>query len=362
MKSCPPRIFWPASNCPHIRRRWICQPTERANWALPSAQDSSLYISLANALSGEHPREFPSPASLPIILGNPPYAGHSLNHSAWLGSLLESYKVGDAGLKKPAQTKWLSDDYVQFLRLAQWQVEQAGRGIVAFLTSHSYLDNPTFRGMRLSLLHSFDEIYILDLHGNSKRRELAPGGIRDHNIFPIQQGIALGFFVKHATDGRKSTWPRSTTPMCGVRKRFTRGRKRYAPFEWRQTRLVGQSRLWAARPGISASLARPFICLPRVTPATRLNTWRTGVCPPFSRPMAVPRPVWLRVRMSLPSHGPLQRPRQKLPPFWQPLTRHKPASLFRLCSQQPVGLCHSPPRSRGRYLARGAGARVLSPI
>ncbi|HEX7733907.1 MAG TPA: type ISP restriction/modification enzyme [Ktedonobacteraceae bacterium] len=155
-------------------------------------------ITLVNVLADARPLAQLSAGALPIILGNPPYAGHSLNHSPWLGQLLESYKAGDAGLRKPAQAKWLSDDYVQFLRLAQWLVEQAGRGIVAFLTSHSYLDNLTFRGMRLSLLRAFDEIYILDLHGNSKRREQAPGGTRDRNIFAIQQGVAIGLFVKRS--------------------------------------------------------------------------------------------------------------------------------------------------------------------
>ncbi|HEY0755072.1 MAG TPA: type ISP restriction/modification enzyme [Ktedonobacteraceae bacterium] len=160
------------------------------------APDPPLGLTLANVLADAQPLERFATFTLPVILGNPPYAGHSLNHSAWLAGLLESYKIGDASLKKPAQTKWLSDDYVQFLRLAQWRIEQAGRGILAFLTSHSYLDNPTFRGMRLSLLRSFNEIYILDLHGNSKRREQAPNGARDHNIFPIQQGVAIGIFVK----------------------------------------------------------------------------------------------------------------------------------------------------------------------
>lgn len=173
--------------------------SERSAWALPDASHWPAVlpcISLANTLNNEHPLMLPA-SGLPIVLGNPPYAGHSLNHSAWLGHLLESYKTGDAGLKKPAQAKWLSDDYVQFLRLAQWQIERAGRGIVAFLTNHSYLDNPTFRGMRRSLLRSFDEIYILDLHGNSKRREQAPDGECDRNIFTIQQGVAIGIFVKY---------------------------------------------------------------------------------------------------------------------------------------------------------------------
>lgn len=169
---------------------------ERAAWATAPTQDATAYIFLANALDRTHALELLPRKRIPVILGNPPYAGHSSNHNAWIGQLLESYKEGTSGLERPGQTKWLSDDYVKFLRLAHWQIERAGRGIVAFLTSHSYLDNPTFRAMRLSLLRSFDEIYILDLHGNSKKRELAPGGLRDRNIFGIQQGVAIGIFVK----------------------------------------------------------------------------------------------------------------------------------------------------------------------
>ncbi|HVU68341.1 MAG TPA: N-6 DNA methylase, partial [Ktedonobacteraceae bacterium] len=192
-------------------------------WWAGEAAPARLF--LTNALAEARLPEL-SAADLPVILGNPPYAGHSLNHSQRLGRLLESYKLGDADLKRPAQAKWLSDDYVQFLRLAQWQVEQAGRGIVAFLTNHSYLDNPTFRAMRLSLLRSFDEIYILDLHGNSKRRELAPDGEPDRNIFTIQQGVAIGLFVKYARSpasaGFAGTPPertyrrRQAAPLAGV--------------------------------------------------------------------------------------------------------------------------------------------------
>lgn len=131
-----------------------------------------------------------------VILGNPPYAGHSSNKGRWISGLLDAYKEGCPELKKPAQAKWLSDDYVKFIRFGQWQIERAGRGILAFITNHSYLDNPTFRGMRLSLSQSFDDIYILDLHGNCKKKELAPGGAKDENIFDIQQGVAISFFVK----------------------------------------------------------------------------------------------------------------------------------------------------------------------
>jgi hypothetical protein len=104
-------------------------------------------------------------------------------------------------LKKPGQAKWLSDDYVKFMRFAQWQIEQAGEGILAFITNHSYLDNPTFRGMRRSLLQSFDDIYILDLHGNSKKQEQAPDSSIDENVFNIQQGVAISIFVKRRDSG-----------------------------------------------------------------------------------------------------------------------------------------------------------------
>ena len=131
-----------------------------------------------------------------VVLGNPPYSGHSANKGQWITKLIERYKEGCPELKKPAQAKWLSDDYVKFIRFAQWRIERTGYGILAFITNHSYLDNPTFRGMRQSLLRSFDDIYILDLHGNSKKKELTPDGTKDENVFDIQQGVAIGLFVR----------------------------------------------------------------------------------------------------------------------------------------------------------------------
>jgi Type ISP C-terminal specificity domain/N-6 DNA Methylase len=133
-----------------------------------------------------------------VVLGNPPYSGHSANKGGWITGLLDEYKKSPE-LRKPAQAKWLSDDYVKFLRFAQWRIEQTGHGILAFITNHSYLDNPTFLDMRRSLMKSFDEIYLLDLHGNSKRKESAPGGGKDENVFDIQQGVAIALFVKRST-------------------------------------------------------------------------------------------------------------------------------------------------------------------
>jgi predicted helicase len=135
-------------------------------------------------------------APVMVVLGNPPYSGHSANKGKWISGLIDDYKAGHPELSKPGQGKWLNDDYVKFLRFAQWRIEQTGYGILAFITNHGYLDNPTFRGMRQSLMQTFDEIYVLDLHGNSKKKESAPGGGKDENVFDIQQGVAIGIFVK----------------------------------------------------------------------------------------------------------------------------------------------------------------------
>jgi hypothetical protein len=151
---------------------------------------------LGNALIGPDTQQQDSPSPIMIVLGNPPYAGHSANREAWMLSLLDEYKEGCPELQKRAQAKWLSDDYVKFMRLAQWRIDRAGQGILAFITSHSYLDNPTFRGMRHSLMRSFDELFVLDLHGNSKKQELSPGETKDENVFAIQPGVAISIFVK----------------------------------------------------------------------------------------------------------------------------------------------------------------------
>jgi len=139
-----------------------------------------------------------------VVLGNPPYSGHSANrseivrklskgekYSIWtkmgpkqkiapkemiirektfIGRLIEDYKFVDGKPLGERNPKWLQDDYVKFIRFAQWRLEKTGEGIVGFITNHSYLDNPTFRGMRQSLLQSFSHIYVYDLHGSAKKK------------------------------------------------------------------------------------------------------------------------------------------------------------------------------------------------
>ena len=126
-----------------------------------------------------------------LILGNPPYSGHSSNTGEWIRGLIEDYKRVDGKPLGEKQLKWLQNDYVKFLRFAQWKIEQAGRGVVGMITDHGYLDHPTFRGMRRSLMYTFDDIYILDLHGNSLKKETAPDGSSDENVFDIRTVVPM---------------------------------------------------------------------------------------------------------------------------------------------------------------------------
>jgi len=122
------------------------------------------------------------------IIGNPPYSGHSSN-TGDITKLIADYKTG----LTERNPKWLQDDYVKFIRMAQHRIHEAGRGIIAFITNHSYIFNPTFRAMRSSLMQEFDDIYILDLHGNAK---IAEKRDVDENVFPIRMGVAISFMVK----------------------------------------------------------------------------------------------------------------------------------------------------------------------
>ena len=131
-----------------------------------------------------------------VIMGNPPYSGISENKGKWITGLIEDYKQVD-GKHFGERKHWLQDDYVKFLRFAQWKIAQAGQGVVGMITNHGYLDNPTFRGMRQSLMNTFTDLYILDLHGNSLKKEKAPDGGKDVNVFDIQQGVAIALFVKN---------------------------------------------------------------------------------------------------------------------------------------------------------------------
>ncbi|MBI1264417.1 MAG: N-6 DNA methylase [Alphaproteobacteria bacterium] len=132
------------------------------------------------------------------VIGNPPYSGHSSNKGEWINSLMDAYKQSPE-LKRPAQAKWLSDDYVKFIRFGEHMIAKNGEGVLGFITNHGYLDNPTFLDMRRHLMETFDTIYVLDLHGNTKKKEVSPDGSADKNVFDIQQGVAIIIAVKKGT-------------------------------------------------------------------------------------------------------------------------------------------------------------------
>lgn len=140
------------------------------------------------------------------VIGNPPYSGESANKGEWIAGLMDAYKREPGGKDRlnERNPKWLNDDYVKFIRFSEYLIDKNGEGVLGFITNHGYLDNPTFRGMRWHLLKTFDKIYILDLHGNAKKKEVTPEGEPDKNVFDIQQGVAIIVAIKRkAGKGKK---------------------------------------------------------------------------------------------------------------------------------------------------------------
>jgi len=126
-----------------------------------------------------------------VVIGNPPYSISSSNKGKWILDLIKEYKK-NLGEKKIN----IDDDYIKFIRLAENFIERNKNGIVAMITNNSFIDGITHRQMRKHLLETFDDIYILNLHGNSKKKEKAPDGSKDENVFNIQQGVSINIFVK----------------------------------------------------------------------------------------------------------------------------------------------------------------------
>mgnify|MGYP002515805520 FL=1 len=142
-----------------------------------------------------------------VMLGNPPYNGESQNKAKEIDALIEKYKQEPAQIlnkkekpKRIPDTKWLNNDYVKFIALAQKFIVENGKGIIGYITPNTHLDNLTFRGMRYQLLKTFDEIYIVNLHGSNKPKETCPDGSKDDNVFGIESGVCISIFVKTGKD------------------------------------------------------------------------------------------------------------------------------------------------------------------
>ena len=141
-------------------------------------------------------------APLLVILGNPPYQRHSANPSriggnlTFIGELIEDYRQIDGEPLGESTSKALQDDYVKFIRWAQWRIDKNGEGIIGYIANNNFLDGPTVRGMRQSLLEGFNAIYLLNLHGSSRKTEAVPTAQRDENVFDISQGVCILLCVK----------------------------------------------------------------------------------------------------------------------------------------------------------------------
>ena len=137
-----------------------------------------------------------------VILGNPPYQRHSANPSriganlTFIGELIEDYKLVDGEPLGEDTSKALQDDYVKFIRWAQWRIDKNGEGIISYIVNNNFLDGSTVRGMRQSLLEGFNTIYLLNLHGSSRKTEAVPMAQRDENVFDISQGVCIVLCVK----------------------------------------------------------------------------------------------------------------------------------------------------------------------
>lgn len=170
-----------------------------------------------------------------VVLGNPPYSYASENNGEWISSLIREYYQVDGKPLGERNPKGLQDDYVKFIRFAQWRIQQTGYGVLAFISNNGYLDNPTFRGMRQSLMQTFDDIYILDLHGNSKKKEKCPDGSEDKNVFDIMQGVAIGIFIKR-TKSREGLANVNHTDLWGKREVYEK--------DGSDSKLVGGKYKW----------------------------------------------------------------------------------------------------------------------
>ena len=151
-----------------------------------------------------------------VVIGNPPYSGESMNTGDWIRNLIETYMYVDGTpLGEKGKKNWLQDDYVKFIRYSQFKLDRSGIGVLGFINNHGILDNPTFRGMRASLLKSLPSMRVLDLHGNAKKKERGPKGGGDANVFDIQQGVAIEFLWR--SPGTNSRHDRGHAHLWGLR-------------------------------------------------------------------------------------------------------------------------------------------------
>jgi predicted helicase len=170
------------------------------------ANDGSLFsLGLSQSIAEEAIKasQIKNEKPIMVVIGNPPYSAVSSNKSA--NHLVEKYKVEPGGKERLKERKnWLDDDYVKFISFAENLLAKNGEGVLAYITNNGFIDNPTFRGMRWHLLNTFDDIYVVDLHGNAKKKETAEDGGKDENVFNIMQGVSINIFIKKSQKDKKA--------------------------------------------------------------------------------------------------------------------------------------------------------------
>ncbi|MEX2410653.1 MAG: type ISP restriction/modification enzyme, partial [Candidatus Paceibacterota bacterium] len=134
-----------------------------------------------------------------VVMGNPPYSVSSSNKSDWIEELMEDYKkdLNERNIQP------LSDDYLKFIRFGEYYIDKNGEGVLAYISNNSFIDGLIHRKVREHLLETFDDIYILDLHGSTKRKETAPDGSKDENVFDILSGVSINLFVKKTSNKKQ---------------------------------------------------------------------------------------------------------------------------------------------------------------
>lgn len=189
----------------HLKISRILQDT-----GYQSTNNQRLKIYLTNSLEEPHPdsgtlfaswlsqeaeeaNEVKRDVPVMVVLGNPPYSVSSSNKGEWITKLCEIYKndLNERNIQP------LSDDYIKFIRYGQYFVDKNNEGILAYISNNSFIDGIIHRQMRKSLLETFDKIYIIDLHGNSRKNEVCPDGSKDENVFDIMQGVSINLFIKN---------------------------------------------------------------------------------------------------------------------------------------------------------------------
>ena len=183
-------------------------------------QDANTLFGLYLAEEANSASRIKKEAPVMIVMGNPPYSGISQNNGEWITNLLSDYKKEPGGILPLKERKiWLNDDYCKFIRLGQYYVDRNKEGVLAYICNNGFLDATTFRGMRWNLLQSFDIVYIVNLHGNSKTKETSPNGSKDENVFDIMVGTSINIFVKTGKKNKGELAEVYYTDLFGLREK-----------------------------------------------------------------------------------------------------------------------------------------------